>query len=127
MGVGNSPIAQMISGPMLSGQISIIPKPEFFGEFGEDSLIKPPFRGIPSAGNVVRICPECYGSCHCLEIFSLLPLNPLNDSATLRWVFIIDHVIFFDLRLVTLPETNRSRRLQVPVTQKHRRLQIPME
>ena len=32
-----------------SGQISIIPKPEFSGDFGGDSLIKPPFR-VTSAG-----------------------------------------------------------------------------
>ena len=39
MGVDSSPIAQMISGPMLSGQISIIPKPECFGDFGEVPLL----------------------------------------------------------------------------------------
>ena len=39
----------------LSGQISIIPKPELRG-FGGSSLIKPPFR-VTSA-DVVKICPE---------------------------------------------------------------------
>ena len=39
---------------LLSGQISIIPKPELRG-FGGSSLIKPPFR-VTSA-DVVIICP----------------------------------------------------------------------
>ena len=39
----------------LSGQISIIPKPELRGFWG-DSLTKPPF-GVTSA-DVVIICPE---------------------------------------------------------------------
>ena len=36
---------------LLSGQItSIIPKPECFGDFGGDSLTKPPPFGVTSAG-----------------------------------------------------------------------------
>ena len=41
----------------LSGQISIIPKPELRGFWGS-SLIKPPFR-VTSA-DVVIICPDIY-------------------------------------------------------------------
>ena len=44
---------------MVSGQISIIPKPELRGFWGS-SLIRPPFR-VTSA-DVVIICP-CLGSC----------------------------------------------------------------
>ena len=41
-----------------SGQITIIPKPEFFGHFGDTSLTKPPF-GVTSA-EVAIICPDIY-------------------------------------------------------------------
>ena len=37
--------------------MSIIPKPECFGDFGEDSLTKPPFWG-DLGGLVVIICPD---------------------------------------------------------------------
>ena len=46
----------------LSGQISIIPKPEFFGDFGEVLLLNHHFPGDYSAGNVVIICPDLYAS-----------------------------------------------------------------
>ncbi len=49
----------------ISGQISIIPKPELRGFWGS-SLIKPPFR-VTSARNVVIICP---GICWNIPLFS---------------------------------------------------------
>ncbi len=48
----------------------------------------------------------------------------LSQETTPKCVSYITYIIIY---IYTLPETNRSRRLQVPVTQKHRRLQIPME
>ena len=42
----------------VSGQITIIPKPEFVGDFGDASLTKPPF-GVTSA-EVAIICPDVW-------------------------------------------------------------------
>ena len=47
-----------------SGQISIIPKPECFGDFGEDFLTKPPF-GVTSA-EVAIIFPEKWRCLACV-------------------------------------------------------------
>ncbi len=41
-----------------TGQIRIIPKPEFFGDFGEVPLLNHHLKGDYSAGNVVIISPE---------------------------------------------------------------------
>ena len=56
-----------------SGQITIIPKPELRGFWG-DSLTKPPF-GVTSA-EVAIICPErCWGNFHCY-----LPMDDPKQS-----------------------------------------------
>ena len=56
----------------MSGQISIIPKPELRG-FGGSSLIKPPFR-VTSA-DVVIICPEMS-----MAVFDLKGKDPIGDA-----------------------------------------------
>ena len=42
----------------ISGQITIIPKPECFGDLGGDSLTKPPFKVTKRREQVAIICPD---------------------------------------------------------------------
>ena len=56
------------------GQISIIPKPESFGDFGEVPLQSPPFRVTTRREQVVIICP----------VIGDLPGTP-NDDHCFDW------------------------------------------